>query len=145
MSRREDRPAGAGRGNGGKRAAAEQLSRRERQIMEIVYRRGNATAAEVHAELPDPPSYSAVRALLRVLEEKGHLRHRQDGPRYVYSATVPRERARRSALQRVVGTFFAGSVTDAVAALLALEPGKLDDAELARLEALVAEAQRREN
>jgi predicted transcriptional regulator len=122
-----------------------QLSRRERQIMEIVYRKGSATASEVHAEMPDPPSYSAVRALLRVLLDKGHLRHRQDGPRYVYSATVPRERARRSALHRVVGTFFGGSVTDAVAALLALEPGRLDEEELARLSALVAEAQRKGN
>jgi predicted transcriptional regulator len=121
-----------------------QLSRRERQIMEIIYRKGSATAAEVHGELAAAPSYSAVRALLRVLEEKGHLRHRQDGPRYVYTATVPRERARRSALQRVVGTFFAGSVSEAVAALLALEPGRLDDEELARLSALVAEAQRKE-
>jgi BlaI family transcriptional regulator, penicillinase repressor len=122
-----------------------QLSRRERQIMEIVYRKGNATAADVHAELPDAPTYSAVRALLRILEEKGHLRHRQDGPRYVYSATVGRDRARRSALQRVVGTFFAGSVTDAVAALLDLEPGQLDDDELERLSALVAEAKQKGN
>ena len=118
-----------------------QLSRRERQIMEIVYRKGSATAAEVHAELLDPPSYSAVRALLRVLEEKGHLRHRQDGPRYVFSPTVPRDRARRTALQRLVGTFFAGSVTDTVAALLDLESARLDDAELERLSALVADAQ----
>ena len=118
-----------------------QLSRRERQIMEIVYRKGSATAAEVHAELADPPSYSAVRALLRVLEEKGHLRHRQDGPRYVFSPTVPRDRARRTALQRLVGTFFAGSVTDTVAALLDLESARLDDAELERLSALVADAQ----
>jgi predicted transcriptional regulator len=120
-----------------------QLSRRERQIMEIVYRKGSATAAEVLAEMTDAPTYSAVRALLRVLEGKGHLRHRHDGPRYVYTATVPRERARRSALHRVVGTFFGGSVTDAVAALLELEPGRLDDEELARLSALVAEAQRK--
>lgn len=118
-----------------------QLSRRERQIMEIVYRKGSATAAEVHAELADPPSYSAVRALLRVLEEKGHLRHRQDGPRYVFSPTVPRDRARRTALQRLVGTFFAGSVTDTVAALLDLESDRLDDDELERLSALVADAQ----
>jgi BlaI family transcriptional regulator, penicillinase repressor len=118
-----------------------QLSRRERQIMEIVYRKGSATAAELHAELADPPSYSAVRALLRVLEEKGHLRHRQDGPRYVFSPTVPRDRARRTALQRLVGTFFAGSVTDTVAALLDLESARLDDAELERLSALVADAQ----
>src|ERR1041384_5235082 len=102
-----------------------QLSRRERQIMEIVYRQGNATAAEVHAAMADRPSYSAVRALLRVLEEKGQLRHRQDGPRYVYSPTVPRDRARKSALQRLVGPFFAGSVSDTVAALLDLESGRL--------------------
>jgi predicted transcriptional regulator len=120
-----------------------QLSRRERQIMEIVYRKGSATAGEVMEGMPDPPSYSAVRALLRVLEGKGHLRHRQDGPRYVYSATVPRERARRSALHRVVGTFFGGSVTDAVAALLELEPDRLDESELARLSALVDEAKRK--
>ena len=120
-----------------------QLSRRERQIMEIVYRKGNATAAEIHGELADAPSYSAVRALLRVLEVKGHLRHRQDGPRYLYSPTVPRDRARRSALQRLVGTFFAGSVTDTVAALLDLEPSRLDDDELERLSALVAEAQQK--
>ena len=120
-----------------------QLSRRERQIMEIVYRKGNATAADVHDEMPDRPSYSAVRALLRVLEEKGQLRHRQDGPRYVYSPTVPRDRARKSALQRLVGTFFAGSVTDAVAALLDLESAQLDDGELGRLSTLVAEAQQK--
>jgi predicted transcriptional regulator len=120
-----------------------QLSRRERQIMEIVYRKGSATAAEVHEEMADRPSYSAVRALLRVLEEKGHLRHRQDGPRYVFSPTVPRDRARRSALQRVVGTFFAGSVSDAVAALLDLESARLDDDELERLSTLVAEAQQK--
>ena len=119
------------------------LSRRERQIMEIVYRKGNATAAEIHGELADAPSYSAVRALLRVLEVKGHLRHRQDGPRYLYTPTVPRDRARRSALQRLVGTFFAGSVTDTVAALLDLEPSRLDDDELERLSALVAEAQQK--
>ena len=120
-----------------------QLSRRERQIMEIVYRKGNATAADVHDEMPDRPSYSAVRALLRVLEEKGQLRHRQEGPRYVFSPTVPRDRARKSALQRLVGTFFAGSVTDAVAALLDLESAHLDDGELERLSTLVAEAQQK--
>jgi len=121
----------------------EQLSRRERQIMEIVYRKGNATAAEIHEAIPDRPSYSAVRALLRVLEQKGHLRHREDGPRYVFSPTVPRDRARKSALQRLVGTFFAGSVTDAVAALLDLESARLDDDELLRLSTLVAEAQQK--
>lgn len=120
-----------------------QLSRRERQIMEIVYRKGSATAADVHGAMSDRPSYSAVRALLRVLEDKGHLRHRQDGPRYVYSPTVPRDRARRSALQRLVGTFFAGSVSDTVAALLDLESDRLDDDELERLSTLVAEAQQK--
>ena len=120
-----------------------QLSRRERQIMEIVYRKGSATAAEVHAGLADAPSYSAVRALLRVLEEKGHLKHRQDGPRYVFSPTLARDRARKGALQRVLGTFFGGSVTEAVAALLDLEPDRLDDEELQRLAALVDEARKK--
>src|SRR5262245_65537883 len=85
------------------------LSRRERQIMEVIYRRGQSTAAEVLEGLPDPPSYSAVRAMLRVLEEKGHLRHEQNGPRYVFLPTVPREQARRSALKQLVQTFFDGS------------------------------------
>src|ERR1044072_2801226 len=121
----------------------EQLSRRERQIMEIVYRKGKATAAEVHEAMPDRPSYSAVRALLRVLETKGHLRHREDGPRYVFSPPVPRPSARPNARQRIVGTFFAGSVTDAVAPLLDLESARLDDEELVRLSTLVAEAQQK--
>src|SRR5438128_478613 len=108
--------------------AAVQLSRRERQIMDVIYRRGRATAAEVLEELPDPPSYSAVRALLRLLEEKGHVKHEQDGPRYVFTPTVTRERARRSALKHVVRTFFDGSATDAVAALLDGD-SKLDSAE----------------
>ena len=120
-----------------------QLSRRERQIMEIVYKAGSATAADIHEAMADRPSYSAVRALLRVLEEKGHLRHRQDGPRYVYSPTVPRDRARKSALSRLVGTFFGGSVTDTVAALLDLESSSLDADELERLSLLVAEAQQK--
>src|SRR3954471_349842 len=94
------------------------LSRRERQIMDVVYRRGPATAAEVLEGLPDPPSYSAVRAMLRVLEEKGHLRHEEKGPRYVYLPTVPREEARQSALSQLVQTFFDGSTEQAVAALL---------------------------
>ena len=105
--------------------------------MDVVYRRGRATAAEVREALPDPPSYSAIRALLRVLEEKGHLRHEQDGPRYVFLPTVPRDRARRSALRRLVQTFFEGSTAQAVAALLG-EPGaKLTDADLDRLSGLI--------
>ena len=109
------------------------LSRRESQIMEIVYRAGRATAAEVHERLPDPPSYSAVRALLRVLEEKGHLRHEQMGPRYVFLPTVPRERAREHALERLVGTFFGGSPEGAMAALLDLGGEELDREALDRL------------
>jgi BlaI family transcriptional regulator, penicillinase repressor len=96
----------------------DQLSRRERQIMDIIYARGQATAAEVTAALADPPSYSAVRALLRILEQKGHLRHQQDGPRYVFLPTVSRDRARRSALRNLVRTFFDGSPAQAAAALI---------------------------
>ena len=90
-----------------------QLTRRERQIMDIVYRRGRATAAEVLAELPDPPSYSAVRTLLRIREEKGSLRHQQEGPRYVFLPTLARDKARRSALKQMVQTFFDGSAEQA--------------------------------
>jgi predicted transcriptional regulator len=122
------------------RPAHDPLSRRERQIMDVVYRLGRATAAEVKEALPDPPSYSSVRALLRVLEEKGHLRHEQDGPRYVFMPTVPRDKARRSALRQLVQTFFEGSTAQAVAALLG-EPGaKLTDDDLDRLSHLIDQA-----
>lgn len=117
-----------------------QLARRERQIMEIVYRLGQATAADVLAELPDPPSYSAVRAHLRILEDKGHLRHNRDGARYVFSPTVGRDRARRSALTQVVRTFFGGSAEQAVATLLDLSHEKLTDDDLGRLQTLIAKA-----
>jgi len=119
-----------------------QLSRRERQIMDVVYERGRATVAEVLARLPDPPSYSAVRALLRVLEEKGHLRHVQDGPRYVFLPTVPRERARRSALDHLLTTFFDGSAENAVAALLDLKATQLDEGDYERLAAMIERARR---
>ena len=115
------------------KTTAQSLSRRERQIMDIIYRRRQATAAEVLEGMPDPPSYSAVRAMLRVLEEKGHLRHGQKGPRYVFLPTVPHEQARRSALLQLVHTFFDGSTEQAVAALLDRSDSKLSDAELARL------------
>jgi predicted transcriptional regulator len=118
------------------------LSRRERQIMDAIYRRGRATAAEVLQEVPDPPSYSAVRAMLRVLEEKGHLRHEEQGPRYVFLPTVPREKARRSALKQLVQTFFDGSTEQAVAALLDLSAATLSDAELNRLSALIDQARK---
>src|SRR5690348_15839221 len=106
------------------------LSRRERQIMDILYTRGRATAAEIHEALPDRPTYSAVRAKLRVLEEKGHIRHEEEALRYVYLPTVAREAARRSELRRLIATFFEGSVEQAVTALLDLSATKLDQREL---------------
>ncbi len=118
------------------------LSRRERQIMDVIYQRGQATAAEVMAGIPDPPGYSAVRAMLRVLEEKGHLRHESRGPRYVFLPTVPREKARRSSLKQLVQTFFEGSVEQTVAALLDLSASKLTHEELDRLAALIDRARK---
>ena len=108
--------------------------------MDIVYATERATAADVLSALPDPPSYSAVRALLRVLEEKGHLRHEQDGPRYVFLPTVPREEARSSALQHLVRTFFDGSAENAVAALIDLEGANLEPEEFDRLSELIERA-----
>jgi BlaI family transcriptional regulator, penicillinase repressor len=118
------------------------LSRRERQIMDILYRRGRATAAEIHENLPDPPSYSAVRAMLRVLEEKKHVRHEEKDLRYVFIPTVPREKARRSAIAHVVDTFFEGSAEAAVATLLDLSSRKLSDADFDRLTALIEKARK---
>ena len=117
------------------------LSRRERQIMDVVYRHGRVTAAEVLAELPEPPGYSAVRAMLRLLEEKGHIRHEQDGPRYVYLPTVNREKARRTAMRHLVRTFFDGSTEDAVAALLQSDGG-IGEGELNRLSKLIDDAKK---
>src|SRR6186997_204435 len=108
------------------------LSRRERQMMDILYARGRASAAEIHEALPDAPTYSAVRAKLRVLEEKGHVRHEEESLRYVYLPTTPRDAARKSALRHLISTFFAGSVEDAVAALLDLSAAELDTANLDR-------------
>src|SRR5437762_1988671 len=107
----------------------EKLSRRERQIMDIVYADGKATAGEVLERLPDPPGYSAVRALLRVLENKGHLRHVLEGTRYVYLPTVPPERARRTALKRLLATFFDGSTEKAVATLLSMSRDEIGEDE----------------
>ena len=108
--------------------------------MDIIYTRGAATAAEVNAALPDPPSYSAIRTLLRILEEKGHLKHREDGPRYVYLPTQSREQASRSALKRVVQTFFEGSLANAVAALVDAEAARVSADELKRIEAIIKRA-----
>lgn len=116
------------------------LSRRERQMMDILYQRGRASAAEIHQALPDPPSYSAVRAKLRVLEEKGHVRHEEESLHYVYVPTLPRETARRSALRHMVSTFFDGSVEQAMAALLDLSAARLSKSDLDRIAALIEEA-----
>lgn len=117
------------------------LSRRERQIMAVIYQLGQATAAEVQAGLDDPPSYSAVRAHLRVLEDKGHLRHEQDGPRYVFRPTLPREQARQGALRHLVQTFFGGSPSQAMAALLDANP-RISKAELEQLTRLIDKARK---
>src|SRR3954468_15490669 len=115
-------------------------SRRERQIMDILYRRGRATAQEILDAMPDPPTYSAVRAKLRVLEDKGHVRHQEEALRYVYLPVVARETARKSALRHMVSTFFAGSVQDTVAALLDLSSANLTKQDLDRIAVLIEQA-----
>jgi predicted transcriptional regulator len=121
------------------------LSRRERQIMDILFRRGRATAAEVMEELPGDPSYSTVRTQLRVLEEKGHARHEDDGVRFVYMPAVARHTARKSALRHVVDTFFEGSAEKAVAALLGGEGSRITPEELDRIAALIAKTRSKES
>jgi predicted transcriptional regulator len=116
------------------------LSRRERQIIDILYAQGRATAADVQNALPDPPSYSAVRAMLRILEDKGHVKHEQDGPRYVYVPTIERDNAQRSALRHMLRTFFDGSAEQAISALLDESSTRLSDAELDRLAQLIKQA-----
>jgi predicted transcriptional regulator len=111
----------------------ETLSRREREVMDVLYRRGEATVSEVMEELVDPPTYSAVRSILRVLEGKGHISHREDGPRYVYVPAVARERARGAALDHLVNTFFGGSAERAVAALLRRSDLELSETDLKKL------------
>jgi len=118
------------------------LSRRERQIIDILYSQGRATAAEVQAALPEPPSYSAVRAMLRILEEKGHVRHEQDGPRYVYLPTVGRDNAKKSAMRHMLQTFFDGSAEQAISSLLGDPAARLSDAELDRLASLIDRARK---
>jgi len=118
------------------------LSRRERQIMDIVYEMKEASALQVLERLPSPPSYSAVRALLRVLEQKGHLVHRQDGPRYVYTPRLAKNKARRSALTHLMRTFFDGSTEDVVAALLDISEDNLSEDDYRRLTELIEKARR---
>jgi BlaI family transcriptional regulator, penicillinase repressor len=118
------------------------LSRRERQIMDIVYQRGRATVAEVVEAMADAPSYSAVRAMMGILEQKGRLRHEQDGARYVYLPTVSVSKAQRSALQRLVTTFFGGSARSAIAALAEMPDAKLSKEELGALATLIEQAKK---
>jgi BlaI family transcriptional regulator, penicillinase repressor len=118
------------------------LSRRERQIMDAIYRLGRATAAEVRENMPDPPGYSAVRAMLRLLEEKSYLRHEQQGPRYIYLPTLSRDKARQSALKQLVQTFFDNSTEQTVSALLDMSKSRMSDEELERLSALIEKARR---
>ena len=118
------------------------LSRRERQIMDILYEMKEATAFQVLDKLPSPPGYSAVRALLRVLEQKGHIGHREDGPRYVFAPLLARDKARRSALRHLVKTFFDNSPTDAVAALLDISEDNLSDEEFVRILKLIQDARK---
>ena len=118
------------------------LSRRERQIMDVLYRRGRATAAEVMQDLTGDPHSSTVRTQLRVLEDKGHVRHEEEGLRYVYMPAVPRHAARKSALRHLVETFFAGSTEKAVAALLGREGSRLSDEELDRIADLIAKTRK---
>src|SRR5207237_5156936 len=116
------------------------LSRRERQIMDILYRRGRATAGEVMDQLAGDPSYSTVRTQLRVLEDKGHVQHEEQGLRYIYVPALPRHAARKSALRHLVETFFDGSTEKTVAALLGADASKLSEDELNRIAALVTKA-----
>ncbi|HEY4304833.1 MAG TPA: BlaI/MecI/CopY family transcriptional regulator [Gemmatimonadaceae bacterium] len=116
------------------------LSRRERQVMDILYRRGEATVAEVMADLPDPPTYSAVRSILRILMEKDLINHREDGPRYVYLPAVNTDRAADDAMKHVIRTFFDGSAQQAVAAVLRMSDAKLSDDEIATLSEKISKA-----
>lgn len=118
------------------------LSRRERQIMDAVYRLGRVSVTDVMDNIPDPPSYSAVRAMLGILETKGHLRHEQEGAKYVYLPTLAREKARKSALKSLVQTFFDGSSGEAIAAILEMPDGKLSRGELQALSDLIEKAKK---
>jgi predicted transcriptional regulator len=119
-----------------------QLGRRERQIMDVIHRLGRATANDVLAELADPPSYSAVRGMLRLLEEKGYVRHEWDGPRYVYLPTADPEHVRRSAVRHLLSTFFSNSMESAVAAMLGASETLPTDEELKRMARLIEQARR---
>ena len=125
-----------------KRKGPQELGRRERQIMDAVYQLGEGSVAEVLARLPDPPSYSAVRTMIRHLESKGYLRHRRSGTKYVYRPTQSHESASRSAIGHLLETFFGGSASDAVAALLDISSDRLNDADYRRMRELIEQARR---
>ena len=128
-----------------KRPASEDLSRRERQVMDILHRRGESTVAEIMQALPDPPSYSAVRSILRILGGKRLIAHKEDGPRYVYFPAQPTDKARDDVLAHVVHTYFAGSTEQAVTALLRLSDADLPDAEVSRLREKIRRARQGES
>jgi len=123
-----------------KKHVLQNLSKRERQIIDILYRSQNVTAAEVQEQLPDPPSYSAVRSALRILEEKGYISHKYDGPRYVYNPTISHEKAKHSAIQRLLHTFFNDSVEQAVSAMLINSDIKISGEEYDRIDRLIKQA-----
>ena len=125
-----------------KPSPTEDLTRRERQVMDILHRRGESTVAEIMAELPDPPTYSAVRSILRILGEKALIEFREDGPRYVYFPAAPTEQAQAEMLDHVVRTYFAGSTEQAVAALLRMSDTTLSEREIASLRAKIAGARK---
>jgi BlaI family penicillinase repressor len=124
--------------------SSDRLSRRERQIMDVIYRRERASAADVLADLPDPPSYSSVRTILKILEDKGHVTHIEEGQRFVYAPSYPVHKAAKSAIARVVATYFRGNIEQAVATLLTDSETNLSDDELERLENLIRESQARQ-
>ncbi len=124
------------------KSATPHLSRRERQIMDLLFRDGTLTALQIQEALPDAPSYSAVRGLLRILLEKGHVKHQEQGPRYAYSAALPKDQASNSAVAHLVETFFSGSVSNTVAALLDSSAGKLDAEELRRIQRMIEKAKK---
>ena len=126
----------------GKKQVAQELGRRERQILDIVYRLGEASVSEVLGEMHDPPAYDSVRTMIRLLESKRFLRHRADGNKYVYSPTQSHKTASQSALQHLMKTFFQSSVADTLAAAIDLESDNLSDEELDRLESMIVQARK---
>ena len=125
-----------------KKLASADLSRRERQVLDVLYRLGRATCAEIQKAMAEPPSYSAVRTFLRILEEKGIVRHEQDGARYVYIPVMEKERASRSAMRHLLNTFFGGSVTQAISALLDEDSKNLSEEDWHRLKAIIQRARK---